>query len=256
MCTATYFPRPHGGFVLTHSRDEKTLRPAALLPQPYERNGQALLYPKDPQGNGTWIATSNRTTVCLLNGAFTAHQPQPPYGSGQPQHSRGLVPLHVFDFDTPDDFLHQYDPHGLEPFTLLVAQMTGSPAGRLTELRWTGKRVFINDKDPGRPHIWSSVTLYGPAVIETREGWFQEWLHQHPQPTVGEIREFHHIGGEGDEENGLRMNRQNALMTLSLTSVVHLGGTPLGEAVTMLYDDFIGQQARQLTLNHPDYATA
>lgn len=256
MCTATYFPRPHGGFVLTHSRDEKTLRPAALLPQPYERNGQVLLYPKDPQGSGTWIATSNRTTVCLLNGAFAAHQPQPPY-----QYSRGLVPLHVFDYDSIDEFLHDYDPRGLEPFTLLLAQMTGSPAGRLTELRWDGRRVFINDKNPDRPHIWSSATLYEPAVIETREGWFREWLHQNPQPTVGGIRLFHQTAGDGDPENSLCMNRQNALMTLSLTSVVHLGGTPLGgtpqdEAVTMLYDDFVSRQSRQLTLKQPDYATA
>ncbi|MEZ0540317.1 NRDE family protein [Fibrella arboris] len=256
MCTATYLPRPHGGFLFTHSRDEKTVRPAALLPRTYLRNGQEIVYPKDPQGGGTWIASSSYTTVCLLNGAFTAHQPQLPYGSGpggepQPRHSRGLVPLHVFDYDTPDNFLRQYDPSGLEPFTLLITQMAGSPAGRLTELRWNGKRLFINDKDPDRPHIWSSATLYTPDVIEQREGWFRDWLHHQLQPSVEATRAFHTYAGDDDAENAIRMNRPNGLMTLSLTSVVHQD-----EAVELLYDDFMSGQSHQLTLTRSDYATA
>ncbi|GAB4044702.1 NRDE family protein [Spirosoma litoris] len=261
MCTATFLPRPDGGFILTHSRDEQTIRPTALLPKTYFHYDQdaecrPLVYPKDPQGGGTWIATSAFTTVCLLNGGFKAHQPMPPYGSGQPKHSRGLVPLHVFDYDTIDEFLERYDPTGLEPFTLLLAQMTGtlaagSPASRLIEVRWTGRRLFINDKDPDRPHIWSSATLYAPDIIEKREGWFHDWLYQHPQPTVEQIRHFHRYAGDGDNYNAIRMNRNNGLMTLSLTSIIHED-----ETVTMRYYDFIQQQSTEQHLTQPAYAIA
>lgn len=245
MCTATYFPLSHGGFVLTHSRDEKTVRSAAHRPQTYVRNGQNILFPKDPQGGGTWIATTAQTTVCLLNGAFTPHIPMPPY-----KHSRGLVPLHVFDYDSITDFLHHYDPSGLEPFTLLLAQMS-----RLVELRWNGRRLSIQDKDPDRPHIWSSATLYSTDVIEKREGWFRDWRYQNPQPTVGDIRGFHQSAGDGDVENALRMNRRtafgnNALMTLSLTSVVHHD-----ETVDFIYEDFTQHTFSQQTIR-PAYAIA
>jgi uncharacterized protein with NRDE domain len=240
MCTATFLPQPNGGFILTHSRDEQTIRPAAILPGTYLRNDQELVYPKDPKGGGTWIATSAFTTVCLLNGGFKAHQPQPPY-----KHSRGLVPLHVFRYDTVDEFLERYDPTGLEPFTLLLAQMN-----RLTELRWTGRRVVINDKDAGRPHIWSSATLYTPDVIEERENWFHDWLYHHPRPDAEQVRQFHLYAGDGDSQNAIRMNRHNGLMTLSMTSVVHQD-----EAVTMHYHDFIQQQSTQHYLAQPDYAT-
>lgn len=245
MCTATFLPQSNGGFILTHSRDEQTIRPAALLPKSYFHNDHELVYPKDPKGGGTWIATSAFTTVCLLNGGFKAHELQPPY-----KHSRGLVPLHAFEYDTIDEFLEYYDPTGIEPFTLLLAQMTGSLASRLTELRWTGRRLFINDKDSNRPHIWSSATLYTPDVVEQREDWFHDWLHQYPQPTAEQVRQFHQYAGDGDSHNAIRMNRNNGLMTLSLTSVVHQD-----ETVTMLYHDFLQQQSTQQQLTQPNYAT-
>lgn len=245
MCTATYIPLTNGGFVLTHSRDEKTTRTAAQFPRTYVHNGQELFYPKDPQGQGTWIASNANITVCLLNGAFTSHLSQPPY-----RHSRGLVPLHVFDYESIDDFLREYDPTGLEPFTLLLAQAGGLSGRRMVELRWNGRRLFMKDKDAERPHIWSSATLYTPDIIEQRESWFHDWLHQYPQPTAEAVRHFHQTAGRGDLQNSIRMNRNNALMTLSLTSVVHQN-----EAVTMRYEDFIQHQVSQITLNQPDYAT-
>jgi hypothetical protein len=241
MCTATYLPLPRGGFILTHSRDEKTARPAAYPPQAYLQGGQKLVYPKDPQGGGTWFATSTYLTVCLLNGAFVPHQPQPPYA-----HSRGLVPLQVFTYPTVDAFLDHYDPHGLEPFTLLMAEM-----GRFAEMRWDGRRMHIHDKDPDRPHIGSSVTLYDPQTIEQREDWFRQWLAQHPEPSVDAIHNFHYSGGQGNEANAIRMQRPGGLMTLSLTTVAHQDGI-----VTMLYDDFLTHQQAKQTLNTLDHAAA
>lgn len=246
MCTATYLPLSPAGFILTHSRDEKRLRPAALPPRTVSLHDQRVTFPQDPQGQGTWIATSVQTTLCILNGAFIAHQPQPPY-----KHSRGLVVVHYFDYPSVDAFAEDYDFRGIEPFTLLVME-----AGRLVELRWNGHRLFVHEKDPQQPHIWSSVTLYAPDVIEKRERWFRDWLSQHSKPTVSGIRQFHHAAGDGDPENSLRMNRraafgQGALLTLSLTSVVH------DEAgLDMVYDDFTQPISYRQLLNPPAYAAA
>lgn len=241
MCTATYVPLSPTGFILTHSRDEKAIRPAALLPTAVQIGDFRVTFPRDPQGHGTWIAASAEMTVCLLNGGFVPHLPQPPY-----RHSRGLVPLHVFTYSSIQAFADAYDFTGIEPFTLLALE-----SDRLTELRWTGRRLFIHDKDPNRPHIWSSVTLYTPEVIEKRETWFRNWQVSHPNPSVADIRAFHQFTGDGDRENALRMNRNNELFTVSLTSVVHRP-----DQTEMIYQDFVQQLVRHVPIHESAYATA
>lgn len=240
MCTATYFPFDDGGFALTHSRDEKALRPVANLPYPTAINGQTVLFPQDPQGQGTWIAISADTTVCLLNGAFVAHQPKPPY-----RHSRGLVVLDFFQYSTVEGFAEWYDFRNLEPFTLLVARQN-----RLVEIRWNGRQVFFHEKDHKRPHIWSSATLYTPNVIAQREGWFQDWWHKSSNPSVADIRGFHLNAGDGDTTNSIRMNRENKLFTVSLTTAIHDD-----ESTILMYDDFT-QPISVQAINSLMYATA
>jgi len=228
MCTATYLPIGPSGFILTHSRDEKNLRPAAKPPEQFRIGGQTVTYPQDPQGMGTWIANSAGLTVCLLNGAFVAHQPQLPYGDGRPRHSRGLVVLDVFDYVSIDAFIQHYTFTGLEPFTLLLAE-----ASRLTELRWTGKRLFISEKDPKKPHIWSSVTLYTTEVIQERVRWFARWQQQISYFSVAGIRQFHKTAGDGDPRTALRMTRPQ-YVTVSLTSVLSNG-----TQTEMMYEDLM-----------------
>lgn len=229
MCTATYLPLSSNSFVLTHSRDEKAIRPAAHPPKAVSIGGQTVTYPQDPQGLGTWFAVSAGLTACLLNGAFMAHKPTPPY-----KHSRGLVVLDAFDYVSVDAFIRHHSFAGIEPFTLILAE-----TGRLTELRWDAKRLFISDKDPKQPHIWSSVTLYGADVVEQRERWFTQWCAQQPWSAKG-IRNFHLAAGAGDPHNALRMNRPQYL-TVSLTSVVHDGH----------HSDMYYQDLTQPTLTSP-----
>jgi hypothetical protein len=203
MYTATFIPSSQGYF-LTHSRDEQAARPTALPPQIGKVNGQAVVYPRDPQGKGTWIVTDAYSTVCLLNGAFVPHQRKDQY-----KHSRELVPLHFFNYPTVTEFYTNYNFQDIEPFTLLCAQ-----AGFLTELRWNGERLFICEMDPRLPHIWSSVTLYPAEVIEKREDWFEQWCQKHPAPTVADVRLFHLTAGEGDSQNSIRMKQGETLLTL------------------------------------------
>ncbi|WP_080055788.1 hypothetical protein [Spirosoma aerolatum] len=244
MCTVTYLPTEPTGYILTHSRDEKAIRPVAKLPRTVDIGGVAITFPQDPQGQGTWMASGFRdaespVTVCLLNGAFTAHRSAPPY-----RHSRGLVPLHVFTYPSVEAFIGTYDFTGLEPLTLLIAE-----EGRLIELRWNGNRLFVAEKDPGQPYIWSSATLYTPEVIRQREGWFREWCQQHPDYSVEAIRRFHQVGGTGDAENNLRMNRRNEMLTVSLTSVVYGA-----DELNMIYEDFTQPTVYQTPID-PIYAT-
>ena len=92
MCTVTYLPLAQGYF-LTSNRDEKSIRKKALQPSKFETGSGILLFPKDADANGTWIAAHDRgESVVLLNGAFESHVSNPPY-----ERSRGLVLLDLFE---------------------------------------------------------------------------------------------------------------------------------------------------------------
>ncbi|RRB03985.1 NRDE family protein [Larkinella rosea] len=242
MCTVSYLPLPNGELLLTSSRDEKTARPSARFPVSRIINDQTVYFPQDPQGHGSWIATARKsdsalTTVCLLNGGFFAHKPRPPY-----RHSRGLVVLDVFHYSSATNWLANYDFQNLEPFTLIIVQ-----SGRLWEVRWDGQTVYSRQPDPTKPAIWSSVTLYWPAIVARRETWFQTWLRQQVNFTVAGIRQFHKQAGAGDNANGMLMNRGNGLQTVSLTTIRHGAATS-----AIFYEDLITSQLsyRQLTTAH------
>jgi YD repeat-containing protein len=215
MCTVTYLPLGGQAFVLTSSRDESPGRRTSARPERQQLGAHTVLFPRDGQAGGTWIAASEGATLCLLNGAFTAHASRPPY-----RHSRGLVILHYFGYPSTDAFLRDYPADGLEPFTLLVRDADG-----LREMRWDGAGRFTRTLDPGAPHLWASATLYEPAAIRKRQQWFAAWLAAHPAPDPAAIRHFHRTAGDGDPRNDLLMRREH-VRTVSLTSVIHREGPP------------------------------
>lgn len=213
MCTATFLPWGNKGFILTSNRDERTTRPVAVAPCRYRVHGQTLVFPRDPVGGGTWIATAgNGVSLCLLNGAFEAHRPDPPY-----RLSRGKVLLDFLRYDYAGAFATQYDFSGIEPFTLLVVR--SGPALSLSELGWDGKSVHLAAKDPARPHIWSLATLYSPEMVRQREAWFADWLIDRDAFRVEDILHFHHSAGGEDACNALRMNRKDGFRTVSITAI-------------------------------------
>jgi uncharacterized protein with NRDE domain len=153
MCTLTYIPHPDHTFLLTSNRDESVTRLPALSPMSYLHHGVSVIYPKDTQAGGTWLAVSeNQFTLCLLNGAFTRHKHTPPY-----RHSRGLVITDFFTYNEVTLFLKEYDFKGLEPFTLVIFE--SGKQHQVHEIRWDGEHVFHATKDYSIPHIWSSAML-------------------------------------------------------------------------------------------------
>lgn len=212
MCVLTYLPLPDG-FILTNNRDEHLSRPRAVAPRRYCLHGREVYFPKDPRAGGTWLATAPGLSVCLLNGAFAAYEPRPPY-----RHSRGQVVLDFFGYASADVFARDYDFTNLEPFTLLAFNGT-----TIHELKWDGERLFRSEKDPASPGIWSSVTLYAPEVVAAREGWFRAWQQEHPEFEAEPIWQFHH-STHGDRRNDLVMERPNGLLTFSVMQVEQRGG--------------------------------
>lgn len=216
MCTVTYLPLEKG-YILTSNRDEWIARPSAISPLEYVLWGQRITFPKDPKANGTWIANSNRYTLCLLNGAFEKHITNPPY-----RRSRGLVLLDFYEYLSVDNFIEKYNFNGIENFTLLIKSNTDNS---FNELRWDGIKIHRKELDSQEEHIWSSSTLYSEEIILERKIWFMEWIDQHKNYNQNEIIKFHRFAGNGDKQNDVIMKRENGVQTLSITSIIKIDNT-------------------------------
>ncbi|MCP4522048.1 MAG: NRDE family protein [Cytophagales bacterium] len=213
MCTVTYLPQEDNQYILTSNRDEVSVR-KTTFPHIYPFDNYSLLGPQDTKAGGTWIATSNQNmTVCLLNGAFQKHIPKPPY-----RQSRGQIVLDAFKFGTAQEFIENYSFEGTENFTLvLVYNQKGKEA--LHELRWDGEKLYHAILDRNKAYIWASSTLYSNEIVTQRKEWFAEFIET-KEATLENIRNFHQFGGNGDQQNGLQISRDNSLQTVSITSVV------------------------------------
>jgi hypothetical protein len=222
MCTVSYIPL-NGGFVLTSNRDETPKRTAALEPDFYTHDHISLYYPKDPEGNGIWIAVlEDERVACLLNGAFDAHIHRPPY-----TRSRGLVVLESFEYETPFHFYTLVDLNGVEPFTLIMVW-----SNNVYELRWTGTQKYFTSL-PNAPYLWASATLYSSAVLRKKKIWLADFLTKQRVPQQAEVIQFHKNGGDQDLVNGMRIDRPGSVKTLSVTSI-----QILNSEVTVMQDDF------------------
>jgi hypothetical protein len=209
MCTVTFVPVP-SGFFLTSNRDERTDRGKVEWPSEKNFPGYRLIYPRDPAGNGSWIAADNQHRyVCLLNGAFIPHPVKAKY-----RHSRGLVVLDVFSFTDIDEFYDHYNLEDIEPFTIVIFWKD-----RLYELRWDGNKKYLKELPADKPRIWSSVTLYNPDMISLRESWFGEWLSQNPEIDEKIILSFHQHDGFGNRETAINMSRKE-VQTISITRII------------------------------------
>lgn len=231
MCVLTYLPNKNG-FFFTNNRDETLARPKAVPPKKYIIAGKEVYFPKDALAGGTWLATSESFTLCLLNGAFEKHLPNPPY-----RQSRGQIIVDFFQYCNVDTFLEEYNFEGIENFTLIIVQNI-QEAISLCEIRWDGNILHHSVKDATIPHIWSSATLYSDEIRQQREQWFTTFQEQFPSCSSDDLLDFHLNGGTGDHYNDMRVNRNNELVTQCVFQVVKQKGY-----LSFSFHDLLAEQA-------------
>ena len=249
MCTVTFIPAPGGPFI-TSNRDEQRARPPAVEPASYAGQTGRLLFPKDARAGGTWfVAHENGSVLVLLNGASERHSPQPSY-----RKSRGAVLLELADSVNCLETFKKLNLNDIQPFTLILLEAKALETQSLEtqsleaeslkakalktqslfECRWDGKNKTQSLLDASLPHIWSSVTLYDPPTIQKRRSWFEKWLSLNPAPEQKDVLEFHRSTGDGDPSTALLMNREDKVLTVSITSL-QVGSGP----VRMYYRDLL-----------------
>lgn len=216
MCTLTYIPTKNNNFILTHNRDEKYSRKTALLPSNYNINHINVIFPKDPEKGGTWIAIAeNKFTVCLFNGAIQAHQSAKMY-----RKSRGLVLLDFFNFNNLNQFIINYNFKGIEPFTMIVLQHSNQI--KLHEIVWNGSKINIIQRDANKHYIWSSVMLYNNELRKIRKVMFDEFINNNSLETIEEnILNFHKKYSPEEPNNSLIIKNE-MVSTVSISQIVKI----------------------------------
>jgi len=210
MCTVTFIPANEKYFI-TANRDEKNSRMPAMVPALYEVGHRKIIFPKDGDAGGTWIAMQeNGNAAVLLNGAFENHFPDPPYIK-----SRGKIFLDIIADDRSLRHFFQMDLNRIEPFTLVLFEN-----GNLYLCHWDGKAKHYHQLKAHHPYIWSSVTLYDKEAMKKRDQWFEIFLNNNPHPAQKDILEFHQVTGGGDRANDLLTERDNLYSTVSITSML------------------------------------
>jgi uncharacterized protein with NRDE domain len=210
MCTVS-FVVANGKTIITSNRDEKVLRPSAVEPKSYLVNNKKIIFPKDPKAGGTWYAiTEDATVLVLLNGADEKHQLKPSY-----RKSRGLIVLDIISSESPSEAWKTIDLSDIEPFTLVLFQES-----KLYQLRWNEVKKSTINLEVTQNHIWSSSTLYPKEIREKRTNWFHTFLDTKPEVDATEMFNFHRYTEEKNQENGLVINRNDLMKTLSITQTV------------------------------------
>lgn len=233
MCTLTYLPTK-GGYTLTHNRDERNNRPATDNFRKKESENQTIYFPQDLEANGSWIAFSDKNmAVCLMNGGSKTYERKPEY-----RHSRGLVVLDIFDYESVPAFYRKYLFDDLEPFTMVVRNTEG-----MWQITHDEDETTIKDLDHTEPQIWSSTTLYTAEVKAKRRQWFTNWLKNKPDLSPAGILKFHKSAGEGDTENDLIMSRWGILQTLSITQIAVRENT-----ASLVYENFMRNTEDRLSV--------
>jgi hypothetical protein len=80
--------------------------------------------------------------------------------------------------------------------------------------------VELKQCNTHKRHIWSSSTFLCTPKLEERSILFEAFLGTHTKLSEVEMYDFHRHAEEGNQENGLVINRNEELKTFSITQAV------------------------------------
>ena len=230
MCTVSYIPKKNG-FILTSSRDENKNRPTSS-PKKRKKKGENLIYPKDKQSGGTWIASSKERVLCLLNGKIlTKVDPQNKI-------SRGQILLNNFKFSNTKDFLEEIPLKQIDPFILL--QVDFKTQIHIQEFNWDGEKLTVKSFDNTTTHLWTSSSLYNKTVNQKRHSSLIDW--EKKNQDINPIN-FHLLLRDNNHELTEIKKEYTDILTTSITSV-----EVKDKSVSFLYSDFISNTSTMVKL--------
>ena len=127
--------------------------------------------------------------------------------------SRGSIIPEFLCSDSTDDFISNFDPSGLEPFTLIFVDEDK----KILELGWDENTFHFFDKSSDIPLIYSSATLYNSEICERRKSIFMS--HIDNQIDSSDIWKFHEKKGS-DHGGFVNVDYNDEISTVAIGQIV------------------------------------
>ncbi len=208
MCTVTWL-RETEGYRLLFNRDELKSRAEAQPPEVRASDGVRWIAPRDPDGGGTWLATSEHgLTIGVLNGNRRADDAERAW------RSRGeLAPALIGSADPAmvAERLESMDLSDFRSFRLLAI----GPAEGAVVAEWDGHALAVDRRAEGRRPLVSS-SFDETAVGAARRAEYARVVGATPTPE--RLHTYHRSTHGGPSAFTVAMERPEAA-TRSLTEV-------------------------------------
>ncbi|WP_413694188.1 NRDE family protein [Psychromonas sp. KJ10-2] len=240
MCTLTY-QLTEQGYQLFFNRDEQRTRPQAIIPM-LDKQLNAV-YPIDPTGGGTWIAThQSGVSLALLN--YYQAQINPSLKNFT---SRGvIIPRLLARVDQIHQQLLSMDLSCFQAFQLCVfdsqlSLLTASKHGA-RQYVWDGKQLThsLLSAIESLPVTSSGVDF--ETVSAYRKQHFVNAINVQTANTADYIQYHQHQGESG--KCSVKMFRDDA-KTVSFTHIAVNQNNHLGKKVQLGYVDYFAEQTEE-----------
>ena len=210
MCTVTCLLH-NGLLIITSNRDEHIDRPTAAVPEKIKTKFKTNYFARDLEALGTWfVVDDHKNFAVLLNGGFEKHHRVLPY-----RESRGIILLDIFNSKDFPNCIHEFNLERIEPFQLITYHQNS-----LERWVWDGKIIHHFELEISNPSIFSSATLYDEYTRNQRKKWFEAFISDTNNCNDVSIFEFHQSYKSINLEEGMTINRNNILKTVSISQVV------------------------------------
>jgi len=196
---------------LVHSRDERHGRSPADPPAWRDAGrGRRAIWPRDPDGGGTWIAARDDGLVLAI---MNVNPTPPPAQESSRLRSRGaIIPALIeADLEEIEGQMVEMNAAAFAPFRL-VATLSTTPEIRSWTWRGTGN---VKRAVAATPACWATSGL-GDEAVAPRLELFEEMLARDPMPETQDA--FHRHRWHDRPEISVLMERADA-RTVSITTV-------------------------------------
>lgn len=235
MCTLTY-RLTEQGYQLFFNRDEQRTRPQAITPV-FNHKLNAV-YPIDPTGGGTWIAThQSGVSLALLN--YYQAQVDPNLKNFI---SRGIIiPRLLENVKHIHQQLITMDLSCFQAFQLCVfdAGLSSEYKGAAIQYVWDGKKLQHSHLNTGLLPVTSSGVDF-EVVSAYRKQHFLNAINVQTASTDNYIQYHQHQGESG--KCSVKMFRDDA-KTVSFTQIEVNQKKAIGEKVKFDYTDYFTAEA-------------
>lgn len=196
---------------LVFNRDERRTRAEAVPPRVHRHGAVLAVYPRDPEGRGTWIAATGTGLVFALLNDTEAPEPSAVRGREGPISRGRVIPrlLGATSLEDVEDRLRDVPPGRHRPFRLMVVGEAGA-----LEVIEADHRAVIRHA-PGPPFMRTSSSVRPAASRLLRAELFAQMV---PLASPSAQDRFHAHTWPGAPGASVLMSREDAA-TVSITTI-------------------------------------